>query len=190
MSDPDDALTVALDLARALRDTGITYAIGGALAFGVWAVPRATLDVDVNVFINDDDLPKLVHCLQRLGISLDETGARQQMDASGLIIVSWRGLRVDLFTPSIPFAWEAARTRVEIQIQSESFSFLSRESLAVFKLLFYRPKDIGDLAQMVAFARGQIDTDFVRSRIVEMLGEDDPRVERWDRIVVSGGTAI
>lgn len=46
-----DALDAALAVARALEQQGVPYAIGGALAFGVWGTPRGTLDVDVNVFV-------------------------------------------------------------------------------------------------------------------------------------------
>lgn len=53
-----EAFTAA-DVARALADAlerhNISYAIGGALALGFYAPPRATLDVDVNAFVPLDD---------------------------------------------------------------------------------------------------------------------------------------
>ncbi|MHB1846249.1 MAG: hypothetical protein ACYCWW_15610 [Deltaproteobacteria bacterium] len=33
---------------------GIPYAVGGALAYSFWGIPRATLDVDLNVFVRDE----------------------------------------------------------------------------------------------------------------------------------------
>jgi hypothetical protein len=189
MTEPDDALSIALDLARALGGAGISYAIGGALAFGYWAVPRATVDVDVNVFVSDTELDGLVACLARAGIDADAEVARRQSESAGLIVVRWRGLRVDLFTPSIPFSREAERTRVEIEVHGERFWLLSSESIAVFKLLFYRPKDIADLAQLVAL-RSELDAPYVRRWIVDMMGEDDERVARWDVIVASKGASI
>jgi hypothetical protein len=43
--EPDDPLTAALLLADALEKHRISYAIGGALAYGLWGIPRATIDV-------------------------------------------------------------------------------------------------------------------------------------------------
>jgi hypothetical protein len=190
MPDIDDALSVALDLARALRDAEIPYAIGGALAYSMWAIPRATLDVDINVFVDVDGIPRLAACLASLGIDADPERFAREHESSGLLIVRWRGLRVDLFTPSIPFSREAEATRVAIAVGEEAFFFLSREALAVFKLLFFRPKDLADLAQLVATNGPRMDLEYVRNWIVEMMGADDERVARWDRIVSSGGREI
>lgn len=186
----DDALSIALDLARALEDGGVPYAIGGALALGVWAIPRATLDVDINVFVDEASLDRLHRCLAALGIHADLDSLRAQSAASGLIVVKWRGVRVDLFTPSIEFSREAERTRVAVELRGELFWFLSKETLAVFKLLFYRPKDIADVASLVALNAPTFDVAYVRSWIVAMMGDDDERVARWDRIVASSGAEI
>src|SRR5581483_7418408 len=48
---PADAFEAALAIARALDTAGIPYALGGALAYGQYGIPRATNDVDVNVFV-------------------------------------------------------------------------------------------------------------------------------------------
>jgi hypothetical protein len=189
MSD-DDPLSIALDLARGLERGGFSYAIGGALALGIWAVPRATLDVDINVFVDDASLQALHRCLAALGIQADLDSLRAQSEASGLIVVKWRGVRVDLFTPSIEFSREAERVRVAVELRGERFWFLSKEALAVFKLLFYRPKDIADVASLVALNGLDFDASYVRRWIVAMMGVDDERVARWDRIVASGGAAI
>jgi hypothetical protein len=44
-----NVLDVATALADALKSKGIDYAIGGALALGYYAAPRATVDVDINI---------------------------------------------------------------------------------------------------------------------------------------------
>ena len=46
MSDPSDPFEAGLRLAAALQARGVSYALGGALAFGLWGVPRATIDWD------------------------------------------------------------------------------------------------------------------------------------------------
>ncbi|TMQ07475.1 MAG: hypothetical protein E6J90_26435 [Deltaproteobacteria bacterium] len=44
-----NALAIALRIADRLAEDGIAYGIGGALALGAWAAPRATKDVGIGV---------------------------------------------------------------------------------------------------------------------------------------------
>lgn len=50
----------------------------------------------------------------------------------------------------------------------------------MFKLLFFRGKDLNDLERLVALH--PVDAAWVRARILEMLGDDDARVVSWDAI--------
>jgi hypothetical protein len=88
-----------------------------------------------------------------------------------------------VFLPSIPFAHEAHRTRIRVTDDSGwSGWFLSAEAIAVFKLLFFRGKDVVDLERLAA-VRPELDCAYVRRWIVDMMGEDDERTRRWDAIV-------
>lgn len=83
----------------------------------------------------------------------------------------------------MPFSWEAQRTRVRHAIDGTQVWFLSAEALSVFKLLFFRGKDVVDLERLVAVHGDALDVAYVRNQIVAMLGADDPRVATWDRIL-------
>lgn len=179
---PSDPLDAGLKLARSFDMCGIPYALGGALAYGVWAIPRATIDVDVNVFTSDEELPRVFDALESLGIDVDRPGAAQAVAARGMFAVRWGRYRIDIFTPSIPFSEEAARTRRTHDIEGQRVTFLSAEALAVFKLLFFRPKDIVDLERMIAVQGEHLDHAYVRQQLVAMMGEDDPRTMKWDEL--------
>jgi len=181
-TDPDDPLDAALRIAGALEARGIAYAIGGALAYGLWAVPRATVDVDVNVFVGDEDLAAVFTALASLGVRFDADAARAQNERDGMFVGRWSLYRIDVFTPSIDFAWEAERTRVRHAIGASAAWFLSAEAIAVFKLLFFRAKDLVDLERLVAL-RSDLDVAYVRRQIAAMMGEGDERVAKWDQIV-------
>jgi hypothetical protein len=176
-------LEAALEIGAALDRASIAYAVGGAIALSYWAVPRATADVDVNVFVREHELCALCDALVAIGVPISLDAARVASDASGLIVVQWMGMRVDLFTPSIEFSWEALRTRVQVDIDSHKLWLLSPEALAVFKLLFFRPKDIADLQRLLGVRGEALDVNYVRAQVVAMMGEDDERVVRWDALV-------
>ncbi len=177
-------------IAGALESAGLPYAIGGALALAIAGVPRGTADVDINVFVAEHDVPTVIAVLQRLGVEVDLTSAVARAKRDGTFVGRWDGMRIDVFLPSIPFSHEAARTRVRVtDATGWSGWFLSAEALAVFKLLFFRGKDVVDLERLVAVAASRLDHGYVRRWMVEMMGEDDERVRRWDDLVARFGPA-
>ncbi len=177
------AAEAAQRIAEELERAGLPYAIGGALALAVAGVPRGTADVDVNVFVELDDLPAVVAALRALGVEVDDGAAAARAARDGMFVGRWDGMRIDVFLPSIPFAHEAARTRIRLGDDAGwSGWFLAAEALAVFKLLFFRGKDLVDLERLVA-VRPELDHAYVRRWIVDMMGEGDERVRRWDDLV-------
>jgi len=180
MTAPADAFDAGMHVARALERHGVSYALGGALAYGQYGIPRATNDVDVNVFVSLDRLGVVFTALRELGVIIDEAEACAAAQQEGLIVLRLGDFRLDVFIPSIDFSWEAERTRVRHTVDGGSVWFLSAEALCVFKLLFFRGKDVVDLERLIAVQGSAIDAAYVRARIVEMLGEDDPRVATWD----------
>jgi hypothetical protein len=158
------------------------------LALGVWGVPRGTVDVDLNLFLPAGEVDAAVAAFVTLGITVDLEQARAASRRDGMFVTTYGGMRVDVFTASIGFAWEAQRTRVRHAIEGRSAWFLSAEALAVFKLLFFRGKDLVDLERLVAVQERRLDTSYVRRHVVEMMGADDPRVAKWDEIVATHGS--
>lgn len=171
-------------IADALGGAGFSYAIGGALALAVAGVPRGTVDVDINVFVEESAVEAAARVLAGLGIAIDAEAAVTSARRDGMFTCSWDGMRVDVFVPSIPFSREAERTRIRVTgPDGWAGWFLSPESIAVFKLLFFRGKDIVDLERLIAVRGDDLDREYVRRWLVDMMGEDDERVERWDLLV-------
>ncbi len=183
MSDPAfNAADVALAIARGLESSAVPYALGGALAYGVWALPRATKDVDINLFVTPEQLPAAMDALSKSGVVFDQAEAVRQAEEEGLFI-GWIGAcRIDLFTPSIPFSWEALKTRVRIDVKDTSVWFLSAEALSFFKMMFFRGKDLVDLERLISNQGPHLDAPYVRRWLVETMGEEDERVRKWDEL--------
>lgn len=181
------AAEAAQVIADALSRAGFPYAIGGALALAVAGVPRGTADVDVNLFVAEDRIADVFAVLAGIGIEIDEVAASARAHRDGMFVGRWDRMRIDVFLPSIPFAREAERTRIRMT-DSTGWSgwFLSAEAIAVFKLLFFRGKDMVDLERLVA-VRPELDRAYIRRWIVDMMGKDDARVARWDEITMRFG---
>lgn len=172
-----------MHLAAALDEADIPYGIGGALAFGLWGDPRGTHDVDINLFVDHDAFENVLDVLESAGLEIDRQLAHEA-DRAGDVIVGWHsGMRVDLFTPSIPFAWEAKNTVVIVEGPKGKAAYLSAESIAIFKLMFFRPKDLLDVEKLIEVQGDSLDIDYIRSWIVDMMGEDDERTKALDDLI-------
>ncbi|MGO8747399.1 MAG: hypothetical protein ACLQNE_15555 [Thermoguttaceae bacterium] len=57
------------------------------------------------------------------------------------------------------------------------------ETLAVFKMMFFRRKDLADVEQILRTQRAGFDRAWVQEQLVEMYGVRDPRVAEWDELV-------
>jgi len=121
----------AAELARRLADdleaSGIPHAIGGAIALGVWGFPRATKDVDVDVFVEIDGLEPVFRCSNEP--AAPSTARRPEPRRSSGETSGVAGpMRVDVFVPSIPF-YESMRRRIrQAELEGRKAWFLSPEA--------------------------------------------------------------
>jgi hypothetical protein len=180
MMDVVPAFDNAAKIAAALELHQIPYAIGGAIAWGAWADPRGTHDVDINLFVTAAELDRALDVLETVGVAFVREQA-MRAEAEGDVIIGWlNNMRVDLFTPSIPFAWEALKTRRRLTGPSGDAYYLSPEAIALFKLLFFRPKDLLDVEKLILVQGKDLDVFYIRRWLVDMMGQDDERVLSFD----------
>lgn len=180
---PVSAATVARLLAEQLQLRRQEYALGGAIALGYWGAPRGTVDVDVTFFLPPDKPADCVWLLQDLGCEFSATAAVESLREHGFCRVSYTGMRVDVFLPIAPF-YEAARARrKEVELGDLPVTIWDAESLAVFKMMFFRRKDLADVEQILRSQGRHFDRVWVRGQLAEMYGARDPRLAAWDDLV-------
>lgn len=183
MATPLDSLVDAVAaLIDALEPSGIDYALGGAIAYSAWAEPRATRDVDLNLWLEPERLDSGLAVLEGAGVSFDRDRVRREAAERGMFIGRRGEYRIDVFVPSVPFYEEALRRRVRTRVARRDTWVLSAETLIVFKMLFFRPKDLADIGRMLEIQSGRLDLEFVRRWLVDMLGPDDLRIETWEKL--------
>jgi hypothetical protein len=169
---------IALD--AALEGLEIPHAFGGALALAFHVrEPRATRDIDVNIFLPAADAPTTLIALPAPVVWSPDDLA--EIERSGQVRIFWDDTPVDLFFVTHPFH-DAAATRTErVPFAGRDIPILAAEDLAVFKAFFDRTKDWADIEAMIdAHA---LDPHAVIGWIVDLVGGDDHRVARLLELV-------
>lgn len=185
MADPATAAEVAREIADALEEDGIAYAIGGALALAYYAPPRATIDVDVNVFVPiETQFGEVLSVLERAGFALDGSpeAARAKALEDGQFVGRTRGLRVDVFVPSVPYYGQLEERRRVVSLLGRPLWVLGPEDLAVLKMMFFRRKDLADVEAILRDLGDSFDRAYVRRRLIDFVGQDDERLAALDAI--------
>lgn len=164
-----------VELHRVLSANHTPHAFGGALALA-WCTERAraTIDIDVNLFV---DLAAAEATLDALpdAITVSDND-RDVIARDGQTRLWWGDTPVDVFFNTTPFHAEAAgRARIE-SFAGADVPFLACRDLAVFKAFFDRTKDWADLEEMQA--TGTLDIQLVLGVLVAHLGGADHRIER------------
>ncbi|HTB50994.1 MAG TPA: nucleotidyl transferase AbiEii/AbiGii toxin family protein [Solirubrobacteraceae bacterium] len=162
-----------------LRRTKTPHAFGGALALAYYAEPRATIDVDLNLFVAPSSYPDIERDLARIGVG-DGVDLRV-VERDGQCRLRWGNTPIDLF-----FAYDALHDAMRRAIRSEPFGatkipVLAPEHLLVCKAIFNRPKDWLDIEQMLVCV-DDLDLAEVCTWLDRIMGADDPRRERLDRV--------
>jgi Nucleotidyl transferase AbiEii toxin, Type IV TA system len=157
----------------------VPHAIGGALALAYYAEPRVTVDIDVNVFVPTDRWPQVREALAPLGVDVALDLAVLERD--GQVRLWWGRNAVDLFFSNDELHEEMQRGARRVPFGQTTLSILSPEHLAICKAMFDRPKDWLDIEQMLV-ATDPIDLAEIERLLEQMVGADDPRVEKLGEV--------
>ncbi len=169
---PDKVISIH----ESLDAAGIPHALGGALALAYYAEPRATIDIDLNLFVPVERWQEVVDVLTPLGI--DARGLdREALLRDGQCRLWWGSNPIDLFFAYDEIHEEMRKDSRRVPFAEITVPILAPEHLAVCKAMFDRPKDWIDIEQMLVATEG-LDVSAIEAWLERMVGRGDPRMQR------------
>lgn len=162
---------------EALDEAKVPHALGGALALAYYAEPRATIDIDINVFLADTGRwPAAIDALAALGVNADDLDL-PALERDGQCRLWWGDNAVDLFFAYDPIHEEMRREARRVPFGETTVPILAPEHLAICKAMFDRRKDWLDIEQMLIAAE-ELDLAKIESWLERMAGDEDARLQR------------
>lgn len=168
---PDKVLAIH----EALRGAKILHALGGALALAYYATPRATIDIDLNVFVPAERWRKVIEALGPLGIATEDLDP-VALERDGQCRLWWGDNPVDLFFAYDPIHDEMRKQARRVPFSGSTVPILAPEHLAVCKAMFNRRKDWLDIEQML-IATEELDIAEIEQWLERMVDKQDPRLQ-------------
>ncbi len=157
MSAGDDVLAT---IAAVFEQAGLRYALIGGHAVNAWLEPRFTADVDVTVAADPAALARARDALEALGYVVNaEHGA--DLPSGPDFVRFTRGPQ------DSPIEIQAAKTQLQHDLiaratRSSVVATATPEDLIILKLIAHRPKDLADLAGLLALEG--LDWSYVEDR--------------------------
>ncbi len=181
MSEPSlpDKVVAIHDGLHAAR---IGHAFGGALALAYYAEPRATVDIDLNVFLSPDRHADVHAALRPLGVA--DAVHEAALARDGQCRWWWGRTPIDLF-----FAYDELHDAMRREVRSVPFGeatipILAPEHLAVCKAVFDRPKDWLDVEQILV-CEADLDVADVERWLARIAGPADRRTQRFGELAAA-----
>jgi hypothetical protein len=159
----------------ALTEAGLAHAFGGAVALAYCVEePRGTRDLDVNVFTPAAEADRVLDALPD-GVKA-RPHDRQAILRDGQARLDWDGTPIGVFLNNHPFHEEVAEGIVWVPLESREAPMLDCASLVVFKALFDRTRDWGDIEAVAESAPAQVES--AATALAGLVGEDAPTCRR------------
>ncbi len=155
-----------LNLFKALRTHDIDYLLIGGLAVNLHGVPRMTMDVDLMIALDADNITKLELCMKVLGLKpsvpvkladLADANKRETLfREKHLIALSLIGDKPEIPTVDIvihhPLDFKKAYlNKVERDVSGTSVMLASIEDMITLKKAAGRAQDLADIAHLERF---------------------------------------
>jgi hypothetical protein len=156
------------ELASILDDLSVPYMLIGGLAVAAWGEPRATLDVDVSIWVEPANLAATVRALCSRLQALPANPLQFAEETRVLPMLSSLGIRLDLVFAALP-AERALIARAHPKfLGGRPVSVATVEDLIWMKLISQRPKDADDARRLIRRFRHTLDRAYLEPRLQEL----------------------
>jgi hypothetical protein len=139
-----------------LNKNNVEYLLLGGWAVGIYGAPRVTVDMDVFIAVDDDNIGKLLKALYEFGAP---TVPKEHFMEIGRIFRMGRSpMRIEIINQAsgIEFKTCYARRKV-ISVDGLEISIISEDDLMKNKAAAGREKDIADLRNLEGIKRQKLD---------------------------------
>lgn len=170
-------------ITHVLESQHIDYAIVGGIANAIWGEPRATVDVDVTVAVEDENLRATIPAIAAHFHPAIPDPVAFVEQTRVLPLDTADGVRVDVIFALLPFELEAIRRARKVPLGERTVAVVTPEDLVLMKIISERTRDLLDAEAIVRRRANELDRPYLEPRIRELATalERQEIFERWLR---------
>jgi hypothetical protein len=157
-----------LEVTAALEHIGVRYMLIGGLAVSLWGEPRSTLDVDVTIWAEPEELERTITeiCSHLRPIPQNPSAFVRQTRV--LPALSSGQVRIDIVFAALPEEERIIGRAQPKTVAGRTVMVVSVEDLIFMKLASERPRDIEDARLLTRRFRSALDRPYLEPRLKEL----------------------
>jgi hypothetical protein len=128
----------------------------------MWGKPRATLDIDFLVMVNEEGLERLGTRMARAAMIVDESWRESNpMLRKSQLRLQCQGVTVDLLRSRDAHDRQILRHRRKKRVEGHYYWVISPDDFVIQKLKVGRPRDFEDALTVLERCRGKLDRRYL-----------------------------
>jgi hypothetical protein len=172
-----------VSIAAALDSLHIDYMIVGGIANAILGEPRATIDVDVTVAVENPDLAQAIAGLGRLFTAAVPEPEAFVRRTRVLPLDTADGIRIDVIFALLSFERDAVHRANTVTVGGRGVRVVTPEDLILMKIISDRPRDRADAEALTRRRVETLDMTYLEPRIREFAEVlERPEITmRWEQ---------
>ncbi|MCM8813989.1 MAG: nucleotidyltransferase family protein [Candidatus Omnitrophica bacterium] len=148
-----------------LHATKIEYAIIGGVAVSLYGDPRMTQDIDVNIILDQEDLPKILQQSKKYGFAPAVPDFDRFVKEVGVLLMKFskKGItgKFDFVIAQNPIEFAGIKRAKVYTLFNLEVKVVTPEDLLLHKLLSDRPRDHEDARGIIMRQGKKLKTDYI-----------------------------
>jgi predicted nucleotidyltransferase len=172
-----------VEIVGVLEALDIDYMLIGGIANAVWGEPRATVDVDVTIAVDEPSIPATIERLAE-HVRVAVADPVSFVGQTRVLPVDTRsGVRADVIFALLPFEMNALRRARSVRLAGRDVRVVTPEDLIVMKIISERPQDLADAEGLTRRRVHELDLVYLDPLVREMATslERPDILDRWRR---------
>ena len=139
------------------------YLIIGGIAAGTLGEPRVTGDVDVDIILDQEDVPDFLDKARKAGFGVNPKKCLRTVEKTGTFQINYGDFHIDFIIASTDLERQAFNRRKIIKLYGIKAFFPTPEDLIIFKIIPGRKQDLFDAERVVQRHEGKLDTEYLKT---------------------------
>ncbi|MBI2092786.1 MAG: nucleotidyl transferase AbiEii/AbiGii toxin family protein [Deltaproteobacteria bacterium] len=160
-----------LEITRFLGQKNIPYMLIGGVANIFFGVPRATIDIDITIKVDELQLESFVNDLVSTFKPFPPDPVKFVKETRVLPVKTSSGIRIDIIFGQLPYENSAIARAHDKQVGKEQVKVCSPEDLIIHKIISERAKDREDVEGIINTQRDKLNRAYL-DPIIKQLSKE------------------
>jgi hypothetical protein len=147
------------------------YIIIGGIAAGTIGEARATGDIDIDIIINDADIPIFLGKLKKAGFKIPKDEHLESAIQTGIFRITYKNFYIDFLIATTEIEEEAFERSKKRPLYGVKAFFPTPEDMILLKIIPGRDKDLLDAKNIAVRHKGKLDVRYLKNWAAKLCDE-------------------